>query len=548
MAVLDTLEILIEADSSGLTTQLSKATDTIVQFVNKMNTQEVDWTSILSKTISPAIITGIASMFANAIVQYTQFQSAATNLNNVSGAATDDLGDSINQLGGQVYTLAEQSGASLGDTTEAFEAFSKAGLDAAAATSATSDAAGIARATGESMATVVAELVPLFQAWGVTTLPQVTAALTGLSNAAGAGQFSFDELVQTITTQGANLSSKTNISDVAIDLASLSNQSGLTKTAIVDDFNAIATGAASPLSQMSLLVGNVSQAISNGPDGLITAFQMVQAKLNDYGPAIRQTIGQTIGLSTSDVSAFGNTSTAAFDNTATAADNLRAHLIDLNTLLETHTSTVSKLGAAWNTFTDYLAAFTVPPGIALLTAALDEMNSAFKSISQLVNGTSTDKVGDWLQAAGVTSGVLGGAAGGAAIGAGVGSFAGPVGTLVGGGVGAVGGGIAASGLLSSIQDAITSGLGSGTGGELFNELLQKNSSFTSGQVSSINSAGTKDNDIQQLLTALTSGLNTNSASYAQLHNTFNITAPQGATSITAQQIAAQLYKQFASGS
>src|SRR5579872_6427597 len=189
---LDVLEILIEADARGLETQLKRAGDKIVDFVEKMNSQTVNWESIIAGSLNTAIISGIAATFALAIEQTVAFQNSVMNMNNVATPATQSFADSLNQIGGQAYQLAQSSGQGIGDAASAFEAFSKAGLDSAAATYAVNEASGIAYATNQSFSTVVSELVGLFQNWGVTTTPQVTSALTGLANAAQNGKFTFE--------------------------------------------------------------------------------------------------------------------------------------------------------------------------------------------------------------------------------------------------------------------------------------------------------------------------------------------------------------------
>lgn len=401
MAVLDTLEILIEADSSGLQTQLKKATDTVIGFVDKMNDQTVNWQSILSGALDTSIISGIASTFALAIEQTVSFQNAALNLNNIATPATASLADSINQVGGQAYQLAQSSGQSLGDATSAFEAFSKAGLDSAAATTAVNEASQIAYATGESYTDVVTELVALFQQWGVTTTPQVTQALTGLANAAQTGQFSFDELIQALTPQGAILQTKTNISDTAISLAELSDQTGLTKTSVLDTFSAIAAGVQNPISSINLLVGNMATAVSSGPTGLITAFQNIKTKLDEYGPEIATTIGSSIGLAQNDVASFSNTSQAAFTATGNAALALDKNLIPLDQITSDNTTDVGKLKIAWNDFITTVSQFVLPPALKLLTETLDDMTTSinliagfFSKAPALIGGVTSSQTGN----------------------------------------------------------------------------------------------------------------------------------------------------------
>ncbi len=419
MPILDTLEILIEADSRGLETQLKKAGTTISGFIEKMNSQEVNWQAILAGSLDTAIISGIASSFALAIEQAVQFQNATLNMNNIATPATKSFADSINQLGGQAYQLAQTSGQSLGDAASAFEAFSKAGLDASAATYAVNEASGIAYATNQDFSSVVTELVGLFQNWGITTIPQVSSALTGLGNAAQNGKFSFNELINALTPQGAVLSTKTNISDTAISLAELSTQSGLTKTAILDTFNQISTAAGQGLADpINNIVGSMSKYISSGPDGMITAFQKIGSFINQSGPAMAGVWGQAIGMMGADVASFQNTSLESFKKTAVAADELKGHLVPIDDIITANTSDTDKLAIAWNHFKTALSEFILPPAMKELQMLLDDMTGTidlvagfFAKAPTLINGlkgSGTGNVANSTPSGGLSLGLING--------------------------------------------------------------------------------------------------------------------------------------------
>lgn len=382
MAVIDTLEILIEADARGLETQLKRGSDTVLNFVKKMNSEEVNWQKILAGSLDTAIIAGVAATFAQAIGQFVQFQSAAMNLNNIATPATKDFASSVNQLGGQAYKLANDAGLQIGDATMAFEAFSKAGLTSSAAMTATTAAAGIARETGQSLSQVVEDLTGLFQSWGVVTDDQVNSALTGLTNAASMGKFSFQELVKTITTQGANLAQKTNISDVAVSLALLSDKSGLTKDAVVSTFDAIGTAATDQLNGMNMLIGNVGTQISSGPDGLITVFEKIKTRIDNTVPAARATIAQYMGLSTTDVASFSNTTIDNLKKVEKEFDDVRTHLIPWPDLLKQHESAANKLTEAWNRLVNALDQFIIPAAVSVLGKTLDGFVLIFEGINK----------------------------------------------------------------------------------------------------------------------------------------------------------------------
>ena len=326
MAVLENLEILFTADSSQLESVLKHSTDTVIRGVEKMNDQSVDWTSILSKSISPAIITGIASMFANAIVQYTQFQQSAMNLNNVGTQATSDFASSINEMGRSAYSLAQSAGSSLGDATQSFESFSKAGLDSEAAMSATTAAAGIARETGQSMSDVVSELVTLFENWGVKTLPQVNSALDGLTNSASLGQFSLQDLMSLLSESGPLLKGSTNIATVAVNLQEMTNAAGQSKSSVSQMFSTFLEGFSNTSSNLNIFLGGMS-SIKNmlGEGGLIPIFEKITDKVNTFGNNTGLA-AQVLGISAQTAQIFGEVSDGAYKKAEKASDDALSHL------------------------------------------------------------------------------------------------------------------------------------------------------------------------------------------------------------------------------
>lgn len=380
MAVIDTLEILIEADSSGLDTQLRRATSSVLSFVDKINGEQVNWQKVLAGALDTAIISGIASSFALAISQAVSFQDTLLNVSNNTGNA---IGGLAGTTATSLVNLTGQTGASLSDTTAAYEAFYKQFGDAATAQTLTAQAGQLALASNESLADLMPQLISLFNNWGISTLPAAEDALTGLVNAAGQGKFTLGELMNTISGQGAVLQGKTSISTLAIDMQALSTQTGLTKDTIVSGFNAISQGVANPLSNMSLLVKGVKTDIS-GPDGLITAFQDVSNTIKGFGAA-GVTMGQQIGLSTSEAVNFGAQTKTSFAAAAAAAQKVEANLTPLEKVLQDNTSDIDKFKQSWQ---QLVAELTKTIGIP----ALDTLTGAFTELNKLISGDGSDIV------------------------------------------------------------------------------------------------------------------------------------------------------------
>lgn len=376
MAVIDTLQILIEADASGLETQLKRGMDTVSRFVDKANSQELDWQKILAGTLDTAIIGGIASSFAIAITQAVGFQNSLLNLNNSAAGTSSAMDAATGSISSGLVNAATQAGASLGDTASAYEALYKQIGDASGAQSLTGQIGEIAMELGTNLTTLMPQIIDLFNQWGITSLPAAESALQGLVESAGQGKFSFSELLNIISQQGPILQSRTNVSDLALQLQALSNVSTLSKGTIENNLSAIANSVANPLSTMNLLAGT-GKAFT-GPDGLITAMQKLNGFLSQAG-ATAQTFGAQFGLSASTVTQDANTSASALKGAKSATDDMRKSLVDLDTYLAAHESVTTKFQKDWALIMNTLGQNIGVPVLETIIADFDEISHLFNA-------------------------------------------------------------------------------------------------------------------------------------------------------------------------
>ena len=379
-SAMDVIKILIEADSTGLETQLKRATDTVVNTVNKMNSKQVNWETIMAKTISPTLIAGVASVFAHSIAQFMSFQNAAVNLNNIGGKATNSFANSLGQVSGKAYSLAMGAGQSIRSTAVAWELFHKAGLSGAAASDAVTRASQISYATGKDYLSVVQELVRLFNQWGLTSTPQVEHALVGLTNAAKNGRFTFSELVQAISKEGPILRAKTNINDVAISLATLSTKSGLAKSTIINTFTAISNATGKVGITMNAVFGGAAKAISDGPNGLITSFKDIEKSAQKMSPLVATIFGQQVGIMKNDIISFKASSVDAFTKAGDAAQALHKKMTPLNTIIKNNTSITRQLEKSYKNFWTEMDKYVLPPALTALNDILTSINGALEAV------------------------------------------------------------------------------------------------------------------------------------------------------------------------
>ncbi len=375
MAVLDTLQILIEADSHGLETQLKRSADTVKTFIDKVNGQQANWQKVLAGSLDPAIINGIASSFALAITQAMSFQSSMMNLGNSTAGTSSVLDAATGSISGGLVNAANQAGASLNTTNNAFQMLAKQ-IGASAATQQFTGQIGLlASELGTNLGELMPQIVELFDQWGVNSVPAAEAALTGLTESLGKGKFTFSELLDTISKQGPLLQSRTNISDLALQLQSLSNSSTLSKGTILNDFEAISNSVADPLSKMNLLAGT-GKAFT-GPDGLITAMGKLTDFLGKSGIAA-QTFGSEFGLSASSVKENASTSSSEIQKVKDSTDKMRIALTNLNDYLTAHESIQTKFGQDWSEIMSSLTQRVGVPVLDALLKGIDNVNAAMK--------------------------------------------------------------------------------------------------------------------------------------------------------------------------
>jgi hypothetical protein len=380
MATLDTLKILIEADSSGLETQLKKGLTTVSSFIDQMNSQQVDWENILAGALDTSIISGIASSFALAIEQTVNFQSSLLNLNNSAAGTASALNSSTGDITNSMVDLAGQTGAGLGQATAAYEALFKQVSNTGAASQLTGEIGEIAMETGTSLSTLMPQVITLFNQWGITTLPQAQSALQGLVESAATGKFSFQDLLSMISQEGPLLQGKTNVSDLAYQLEGLSNISTLSTSTISQLFSTIAQQGANPLSNFSLLTG-VSDNTLSGANGLVTAFQKLSGFIQSSGSAA-QTFGNLTGLATPVVAQLGATSAISYGQATVGIKQAQGAATDLQTYLDNHLTAQDKFMQAWSGFSALLAQKIGIPLLDTLTSDLEEITALWTTLDK----------------------------------------------------------------------------------------------------------------------------------------------------------------------
>jgi hypothetical protein len=379
------IEILITADASGLKTALNSAITMVGGTINAINSQQVDWASIFTGALSAGLITSISLVLADSIAQALSMQNILSNLGSTSGGTSTVTTGLTN-----VNNVVQQTGASATDAATAYDQFFQIFQNGATATTATTDAIDLAQASGQSLSTTVSALIPLFENWGVTTIPQVNTAVTALANTIGNGQFSVIDLANAIGSMNTSVQKYTSIGNLAIQMQELSSNTSLGKSTITDLAQTIATQS-SQIAPFNGQLQNLNTTLQS--QGLIGAVQELATKLQSFG-STPSVAGQVFGVNVNDVSKLTTNTSSLNTGLATAATNssgVSANMKPLDSIVQNNTSDTLALSKSWSKFTDTLSQFVIPAGILALSTLINGMNSALQKLQEFIQELSGSK-------------------------------------------------------------------------------------------------------------------------------------------------------------
>lgn len=514
----DELKILITGDTSGIETTMKRALNVVQGGVKQMNAQEVDWTGIFSRAVSPAIISGVASVFAFAISQAVNFQTALATTGTAAGESTSQIG----ALSQSALNLSRTVPSSAQDIATAMTQVSAILSDTSDQQEVVTAMAQLAAAGFGNLSDIVAAAVPIFKQFGVTTADEAVKVLTDLMHGAEAAKESIPDLAHQFTTfsdqlPGANKSVTTFNGLLSTFAAEVQN---LGSAGAMQIFSALATSATSAVGPMELL-GTSFSAVQKSllTDGGLTAIQKTSEALDHMGPGAAL-IATNFGLSATQVGQFQTNASklpkiasdalAISKNTQTITDAFRQADVGTNVLL-TDWNKIVKVGIDMGTaFTPllHLLANIFVNAAEDAEAFFTDVTDGFSSMLSLFYGNSLKSAvtGTFKGLASAFDDIVGK----------------PAQQLING-IQGVFTGSSANGLNSALQSTGVNG-------------------FSSGVLSRIDQTASQNGLIDSLTSALQSGIK--SGQYTQLVNTFHLTVPAGSQGLTAKAIAQQLYNQF----
>jgi hypothetical protein len=431
-----TLNILIEADAAGLTSQLKKAGTSINTFINQMNSQSVDWQSILTGAISPAIIAGIASTFAESL---TGILSFSNELGQVAAANGVTFSQAYEDMADSILKLQANSGASTSTLTQSFTAANKPLQNTADALQVTGDVAAYANEAlgGSSDATIAlsGSMGQLFNIFGVTGSKNIDDGMATITQAAAASRMSLSDFINMLISIGPQFNSVgVPLDSLALQFATISSQAGNTASATEEVFQKMATAITSPTDMLNLLAttnGSVTNDIQSSSQGVMTAYDDVSNHVNSLGRIVAST---QLGFSSATL---GTIDTAHIKLSALDADELllQKDIIPWQTYLDGLSTPMSTLRTDWGKVKTAIIDAGLNNGfLTFLDTALQKI----KDILDLLNPPSGSggKSFDWKE-------LFGAVGTGAVVGGEAGTVVEPGGGTIGGGVlGAISLGIA----------------------------------------------------------------------------------------------------------
>jgi len=492
MAAFDELKILITGDTSGIESSMKKALNVVQGGVEAMNDETVDWTAIFSRSVSPAIISSVASVFAFAIAQSVNFQTAMATTGTAAGETSTQIGQ-MSQSALNLSTTVPQSAQDIANSMAQVSAIFGNVSDQQTVVAAMSE---LATAGFGSLNDITSASIDIFKQFGVTTTDQAIQVLTDLMHSAEAAKETIPDLANQFSGFSDQLPAVNKNVDTFNGLISTfgAEIKNVGASGTEQIFAVLASSSQSAVGPMELL-GTSFGAIQKSllTDGGLSAIQRTSDALLKMGPGA-SLIATNFGLSATQVGQF---QTNASHLPQVAAD---AKAIATNSQTIDQAFQQADVGTnQWFTDWNKLKALLISSDIA---SVFDGIAIAIGKVLDLIAGTGG--LSNLLKTA-----------------------LNPTGSAIGFGISQL---EALFGGSKAPNDALTRGLQStGVG-------------FSNDSLSRIDQTAASSGLMDSLLSALSTGIKGNQ--YTQLVNTFHLNVPAGAGGLNAKQIAAQLYSQF----
>lgn len=367
MDAIDTLQVIIEANYAGLQSSLKQGLNQISQFVQNANGQFVNWNKILSGAVTPALMATIASTFAIAINQALQFQAA------VQGASlntTTAFGNTTAAMTNGAYAISDATGQSANDVENAVGQVSMVYKNYNDALAVTNDLAEYAATEHISLATAVAQALPLLQNWGVSA-GDASTVLAALGESTASGLIPLQQMIDLMTKSGQAMKGIISPQQMIAQVMAASQVPGFTPADIGNFTDIIVKGVQNAQDPVNKIFGDMATYVK-GPDGLGGAMDAIEGKIQSWGKDA-QTIGPTFGLQANTISDAMKAPIKSFTDVGNLADTFLKNLEPLNKWFEDNETLLDKFKRVWEELVNDLGK-NIGPGI--LQGLLDVLQGA----------------------------------------------------------------------------------------------------------------------------------------------------------------------------
>lgn len=519
--VIDTLQIFVEADARGIETTLKKVLATATGTVNQINKQEVDWTSIFTRSVTPAIISGVASMFAFAIAQSVQFQQAMLT----TGTAAGESASQIQQTGDAALNLSKTVPASAADIAAAMAQVSAIfGVNTQATKDIVDAMTKLSTAGFGNLNDIVSASMDIFRQWGVTTSDDAVSVLTSLMHGAEGARESipqlaaqFGQVSPPLIQAGVQL---TEFNGILSSFSSEIKNIGAASTLAM--FQSIADGASNAASPVAIFGGGVEAIRKSLKDngGLDVIKKLSDVFSTQFGNNVGL-IAKNFGMSATEVEGLIN-SGRQFPTISKDASEIAKNAQTIGQAFDQSNGVLNKLSILWNHFkadATNVGSLWLPLGsgfVGVLDTMIGSADKFFKNltdgIANVINDIGSAKIGNAFTDSLKTAG----------------------GALKDVFITAP----------TNFADSIFGSLGIPTSSDInLNRALGSSGvGFTSDILSRIDKTAEQSGVMDALLSALQS--NNYKGGNATLNNVFHLNVPSGSSGLTAKMIAQQLYNQF----
>ena len=505
MDTVGTLKILIEADAVGLTSQLKRAGSSITNFVGQMNKQEVNWTQILSRTISPAIISGIAATFALAIGSALKFQAA---MSNAAMQGSQDFSDNLGNAGDVVLDLSGATGVGMNDMADASALLSHY-IDMTSDTfkSFSREVGAFAYAAGLDYKELLLATLPVLKDWGVKS-EDMSGGVNDMISATQHGVIPLGELSSVLNKTADGLRGLVSLQDAAFFLEELSKI--IPSKDAVSIFESIATAATNALDPMNLLLGGEAwvertlnaKGIQGVLDGIVSTL--------GAGGTVAEQLGIKMGIPTTTLKTIVDYK-GEIKNIGEEVKKAEAEMTTLDDKTQKVLTPAKKLAIEWNKVLIDMQKIAGPLGdsfISWLTSALSYIDKIFNHPWETLKNTFSSAKGigtAGLTVGGAGAGAMTGMMTGAAIGSAVPVIGTAIGAIVGGLAGLIAGAYGGNTLAKGISNAVDNSKNQSANNQTYNDYSQ-NFSLASNVVGA-NSLQVSNNDYMKTFGILMSQKN-----------------------------------------